>query len=349
LAISKKLIELMHGEVHIDSEEGKGATFWFTAQFGCIPLVLRCMRAAVLPCITEKRDYCKGDPPQRCARSGREVVYLQRVAELKGQRILLAGAGDVMIPALIEQMQFWGMVVEGAIPDAEALDYMKKNQDAPFPLVIVDFMQDDVDAETLIKTIQDDARLKDTPLICLAPLSEDLRQKPWRYPDKIRYVTKPVCCSVLLDAVVRSFFILPGLPVDAPHAAAISQRSMRVLAVDDNQINRIVIAEILKNAGIECIVVESGEVAIDSVKREKFDIVLMDCQMPVMDGYEATQAIRRWEQEAARPAGIPIIALTANVTPEDVQKCFDAGMNAYCSKPVNPAMLFKEMERLLGQ
>ena len=347
LAISKKLVELMHGDVHIDSEEGKGATFWFTARFGCLPLVLKCMRANIHPCITEKRDYCKGDPPQRCARSGREVVYLQRVAEIKGLSILLVGSSEVMIPALIEQMQCWGTFVEHVGSPSEAIQRLKNDHDFPFRLVIVDVALNDPDAESLICTIQENDRLKETAVICLTPLSEDLLKKSWKFPDKIRCVTKPICCSALLDAVVRSFFKLPESPFTVPAVGMESKQSARVLAVDDNRINRIVIAEILKNAGMECVVVESGAAAVECIKTEQFDVVLMDCQMPVMDGYETTIRIRQRESEMSYPTRLPIIALTANVTAEDVKKCFDSGMDAYCSKPVNPAHLFKKIERFL--
>jgi CheY-like chemotaxis protein len=242
-------------------------------------------------------------------------------------------------------MQFWGMSVQHAASPVEALQYLKEDQDAPFPLVVIDFSKNDIAAESLVRTIQEDDRLKATALICLAPLSEDLHQKTWTCPEKIRYVTKPVSCSLLLDSVVRSFFVLPDIDFTAPVVKKLSKPSVRVLAADDNQINRLVIAEILKNAGAQCVTVESGVMAVDYIERETFDIVLMDCQMPIMDGYEASERIRQWEKEKARPR-IPIIALTANVTAEDKQKCFDAGMDAYCSKPINPAALFEVIDRL---
>ena len=349
LAISKKLIELMHGNIYVESKIGQGTTFWFTAQFGCQPRVLKCLRAMELSCIVEKRDYCRGVPPQRCARSGREVAFLQHVTELKGMKILLVGSGSIMIPALIEQIQFWQMNVEGVTSSAEAFKHIKENRDTPFRLIIVDFSPNDTDSESLIRDIQNDDYFKDTAFICLLPLSEDLLPKMWKYPEKIRSVTKPICCSVLLDTVVRSFFVLPDVLFTSSHVNTDIMQSVRVLAVDDNLINRIVITEILKSAGAECVVVESGIAAIDRIKKELFDIVLMDCQMPIMDGYETTEAIRQWEKDTENPTRLPIVALTANVTPEDIQRCFEAGMDAYCSKPINPTALFKEMKWLLEE
>ena len=330
LPISKKLVELMHGNIHVESEKGKGTTFWFTAQFGCPSLVLKNMK-------TEQRD----------THGSHENTYLQRVSELKGLRTLLVGTGEVMIPALVEQVQSWGMIVQHATSSKEALHCLGKDQRTTFPLAVIDFSSNDTEAESLIRTIQEDDRLQATALICLSPLSEDLRQKTWKYPEKIRYVTKPVCCSHLLDAMVRSLFVLPDAQPTVQTDKTPLKRSIRVLAADDNRINRIVITEILQNAGMECVAVESGALAVDLIQRESFDVVLMDCQMPVMDGYEATEKIRQWEKETARPSRLPIIALTANVTTEDERKCFAAGMDVYCSKPVNQAILFKEMERLL--
>ena len=350
LAISKKLVELMEGDIHVESEEGKGSTFWFTAHFKCAPLILKCMRAAILPCITEKRDYCKGIPPHRCARSGREVVYLQRVAELSGSKALLVGPDGFLIPVLCEQLQSWGMSVQRANFAAEALQYLQKEQETPFQLIIIDFVSDDMVSESLIRSIQDRDALKDIPLVCLTSLAEDLLQKTWQYPHKIRSVTKPVGSARLLDSVVRSFFDVPGLSGDDSDAErTLSKQMLRVLAVDDNKVNRLVITEILKQAKMEHVVVESGEAAVDRVKQEQFDIVLMDCQMPIVDGYEATRRIRHWEQSQPSSMRIPIIALTATVTSEDVHRCFAAGMDGYCSKPVNPTVLFKEIERVIGK
>ena len=346
LAISKKLIELMDGDICVESEVGKGTTFRFTAKFKCTPLILKCMRADILPCIAEKRDYCRGVPPNRCSRSGREISYLQHVAELQGLKTLLVGSGGIIVPALTEQMQSWGMSVQNATSSAEALQCLQEDQE--IRLIAVVFSPSDTNSESLIRSIQEDERLKETALICLSPLSEDLHQKGWRYPEKIRYVTKPICCSRLLDSVVRSFFKLADSPFAVAHVEFLLNQSVRVLAVDDNKVNRIVVEEILRNAGVECVAVESGVQAIERVKNEPFDIVLMDCQMPFMDGYEATEMIRQWEKESESPTRLPIIALTANVTSEDVQKCFDAGMDAYCSKPINPKGLFKEMKHLLN-
>jgi CheY-like chemotaxis protein len=114
-----------------------------------------------------------------------------------------------------------------------------------------------------------------------------------------------------------------------------TRRDLRVLIAEDNRINQIVIVEILHNAGMKTKVVSNGQEASEAVKNETFDVVLMDCQMPQMDGYEATARIRSWEQSQPNALRLPIIALTANATQGDAEKCLQAGMDAYCKKPIN--------------
>ncbi len=352
LAISKKLVELMNGDIHVESTEGKGASFWFTAYFKCQPIILKCLKADVYPCITEKRDYCRGNPPQLCARSGREVAYLQKGFELKGLKTLLVGTGDVKIPALIEQMQSWGILVQHVVSPVEALRRLEEEQ-PPFRLVIIDFLPNDFEAESLARKIQKEERFKDTALIFLSPLSEDLQQKSWEIPEKIRVITKPICSSLLLDSIIRSFFELPGLyvpvsSVDVPVNGG-TNRTIRVLVAEDNQINRIVISEILKKSGLEYTLVENGEQAVEIVREFSFDIVLMDCQMPLMDGYAATENIRQWEKDSLQPSRLPIIALTANATSEDKAKCLAVGMDAYCSKPIDAPKLIGLIQKHLNK
>jgi len=122
---------------------------------------------------------------------------------------------------------------------------------------------------------------------------------------------------------------------------------IHILVAEDNRINQIVSQNLLAEAGFTCDIADNGRQAFEAVQNEKYDLVLMDCQMPEMDGYEAVRLIRAWEQEQGK-ARMPIIALTANATKEDIQKCLDSGMDAYCSKPINPLHLFKEIEQLLN-
>jgi CheY-like chemotaxis protein len=117
-----------------------------------------------------------------------------------------------------------------------------------------------------------------------------------------------------------------------------------ILIAEDNKINQIVVGEILKRAGFQYEVVGNGQEAVGAVRNKKYAVVLMDCQMPVLDGYEATKQIREMETDTH----IPIIALTANAMKEDAQRCLDAGMDSYCAKPIDPPQLIAEILRLLA-
>jgi CheY-like chemotaxis protein len=120
-------------------------------------------------------------------------------------------------------------------------------------------------------------------------------------------------------------------------------KKIHVLIVEDNRVNQIVAQNLLADAGFTSDIVDNGIEACRAVRNKQYDIVLMDCQMPEMDGLEATCLIRDWEQEHGKKR-LPIIALTANATKEDVKKCLDAGMDAYCSKPINPAAMIHLIE-----
>ena len=354
LAISKKLVELMDGEIHVESEEGKGATFWFTAQFNDAPLTLKCLQTEKLPNVAEKYDDGGEIHADRSMRSGREAAYLQKVAELDGLRVLLIGAGKVMMPALVEQIGSWGLEVKTAATPEEALRYLDDAERSrqPFRLAIIDFSPIHFDAESLVRHIQANEELRDIALIGLTPLMEDLSRKSWEHPEKIRFVSKPFSCSILLDSIVRSFFDLPPLPSSYnPEQSATprpANKPIHILVAEDNKINSIVISEILKNAGIDFLLVENGYEAVDAVRDSSFDLVLMDCQMPLMDGYEATRKIRLSEKNAGNRIHLPIIALTASATSEDEAKCLACGMDAYCSKPINPSHLLEIVTRHLG-
>jgi CheY-like chemotaxis protein len=191
------------------------------------------------------------------------------------------------------------------------------------------------------------------PVLFLTPLDgEEMQMALSRMR---RTLSKPISCSTLYDAVMSLLF---------PHL--IEQQSekkdnigdwqfnllpdgqkIHILVAEDNKVNQIVVTEMLTHANLSSEVAQNGLEAFHCYTTGKYDLLLMDCQMPQVDGYGATEMIRKWETQNAKPR-TPIIALTANAVSGDEQKCFDAGMDAYCCKPINPAILFQTMERLLG-
>ena len=181
--------------------------------------------------------------------------------------------------------------------------------------------------------------------------------------NRTEMISKPVFASVLFDAVMNRHFAakkrkrihlgtnatddLSTVIVEKLHHHMTHHESsiiqpmqssyagqIHILIVEDNRVNQIVVQNLLSGVGFTHELAVNGNEACDAVRNKKFDVVLMDCQMPVMDGFEATNLIRRWERDQGKKR-VPIIALTANAVKEDVQKCFDVGMDAYCSKPIN--------------
>jgi CheY-like chemotaxis protein len=210
-------------------------------------------------------------------------------------------------------------------------------------------------------------------IILLRSIAEDFSDHPL---DETRtdFLAKPVLTSTLFNAVMDRIFaaekqkdIDSGIlssevgekmerqktskhpkPVrqslnPADHLKSFLAGKIHVLIVEDNRINQIVAKNVLAEAGFSSDIANNGNEACNAVRNKKYDIILMDCQMPEMDGFEATDLIRNWEREQGKMR-LPIIALTANAVKEDIQRCFDAGMDAYCSKPINPQAVIHLIE-----
>jgi signal transduction histidine kinase/DNA-binding response OmpR family regulator len=318
LAISKKLIELMGGEIQVSSKDGEGTTFWFTL---------------VLEVNTDK--------------------HFMESFGTAGQRVLIASNSPFQQPALVKLFAGWHFRPQAVSVFAEVLPMLRSavKSGTPFEYVVIDSQWNDSVCTELVHSIQNDETLTDTPIVYCSSLSFVPSQCEWKRPNLLQFVSKPIHRSALFNAVVRLFrknhsgsdeyvqeesLINPPPDDAAPDNDTNTLPHIRVLIAEDNRINQIVIAEILKNASIGCELVANGQEALEMVQKESFDAVLMDCQMPLMDGFEASRRIRQWEQETKPVRRIPIIALTANVTSEDEAKCLEVGMDAYCSKPVNP-------------
>ncbi len=312
LTICKRLIELMGGHISLESALGQGSRF-------SIDLTLPCAR------VLQPSFYTSGN--------------------LDGIRVLVVDDNPNNLEILQRQMQGWHMAVTCVVDGEQALATLNRMAQAgtPFDLVILDMLMPEMDGLQLAQHIQAIPCLAKTPLIMLtstyATGNSDLRARL----GILRIVNKPIRQSELFD-VLRS--VIAGEPdraePDHPPASSASQVSTLgqwgpVLLVEDNPMNQQVAAAMLTRLGVEVVIAKNGEEALASVAARHYELVLMDCQMPVMDGYEATAAIRN--SESGSTQHLPIIALTANAMEGDRNRCLAAGMDDYMTKPFTIAQI----------
>jgi two-component system sensor histidine kinase/response regulator len=316
LAISKQLVKLMGGTISVKSRVGVGSTFWFTLR---LPL--------------------QKEPPLRTA----PRVDLARV------RVLIVDDNSVNRLVLQEQLRGWKMRIGSCVSGGEALRALRDASvaDNPYQIAILDYQMPEMDGEMLGRAIKADPLLRDIQLVMLSSLGQegDVRERLKKI-GFAAYLVKPARQSDLLSTLVDIWdahsrkqpvdLISDASPiVVAPEAQHTNSADCRfagahVLLAEDNAVNQIVGATMLRNLGCEVDVAVNGREAADMTKTFHYDIVFMDCEMPQMDGYEATAAIRR------QPDGkdIPIVAVTAQVMQGDQERCLNAGMDDYISKPV---------------
>ncbi|SCY74048.1 response regulator [Desulfoluna spongiiphila] len=319
LAISKQLTEAMGGEIGIHSEPEKGTEFWFTIQFTKQP--------------HQKR-------PQLPS------------TDIQGTRILVVDDNKTNRDILRIQLTTWGMSPD-EVPDGEtALKRLKEAVDkgTPYQLAILDMQMPEMDGEMLGKAIRSDPVFSGTRLMMMTSLGERGDRQRLSAIGFSAYLTKPVRQSDLFDSLVT---VLAGnkdntwRPVmTRPAIQEMKTENGRILLAEDNAINQRVGIGILKKLGLRADAVANGKEAVEALASIPYDLVLMDCQMPEMDGFDATKKIRSSNSTALNRA-IPIIALTANTMAGDREKCLNAGMNDFISKPFSPRDLSEVLSKWL--
>ncbi|HVY71354.1 MAG TPA: response regulator, partial [Verrucomicrobiae bacterium] len=327
LAITKQLVEMMGGAIGLRSEPGRGSTFWFTAEF---------------------EKYAEDLPAQEYSHRG-----------LSRQRVLIIDDNATSGQLLAGQISRWGVENQTAGSAAEALRQLRLAiaEGAPYHIALIDQQMPNIDGLALARVIKSDTALAMTQLILLTPYGyvpeSDL-------PDSLgvkAFVSKPVKPVRLFEAMVSVMSATepgkaeaqPVLPKVAAPAPLAHLPETRILVAEDNPVNQKTTFYQLQKCGCAADFAANGREVLAALAQRHYDLILMDCQMPELDGYETTKAIRKREQDAGnRPPGgarLYIIAMTAHAMQGEREKCLAAGMDDYISKPVHLPDLQAALER----
>jgi CheY-like chemotaxis protein len=316
LTISRQLIELMGGQLEVESVVGQGSTFHFTAQFGSTGVG-----------------------------TSRQVPLA--TYRLSGLPVLVVDDNATSRRNLHELLTYWGMRPTSVDSGQAALATLVQAHylGTAFPLVLLDAIMPEIDGFTLAAQIKQDSRLVGATIILLTSAGQRGDAACCRQLGIAAYLTKPVTQSELWDAILLA--LCSTTPGPAP--ALITRHTVRehhlhILLAEDNVVNQRLAARLLEKRGHTVTVVNTGKDVLTALTQQSFDLVLMDVQMPEMDGLETAAGIRAQERLTGRH--LPIIAMTANAMQGDAEKCFAAGMDAYIAKPMRANDLYATIRRL---
>ncbi|TQV83517.1 hybrid sensor histidine kinase/response regulator [Denitrobaculum tricleocarpae] len=318
LAICKELVSMMSGEIGAESEPGSGSLFWFSVRL--------------------KRQTGKGKDTRTKAAS-----------LLAGRRIL--AVDDNEVNRLVFEKQFAALRIDGEITaDAEtALKRLNDSADSSgFDAIIIDHMMPDIDGVELARRIRDIPEYRSTKLVLSSSSGEIVTDSRARELGFDAAMPKPLGFGAMTSCI-GALFGGPEQPDTLPSLDSktdvSSSNSLRVLIVEDNQVNLLLATTILTKAGHRTDGANNGLEALSAIRSRPYDVILMDMMMPEMDGLDATRAIRKLSGSRSE---VPIIAMTANAMKGDREKCLQAGMNDYLSKPIDKAKLFEKIEHWCG-
>jgi PAS domain S-box-containing protein len=318
LVISKQLVEMMGGQIGVESRSGKGSMFWFTARF------------------------------KRRAPGSEET---DQDVGFAGKRALIVDDNATSRSMLSRMLSKWDMVCTAVGNGEVALQELRRaaRSSDSYAVAVVDMGMPDMDGKTLARRIKDEKSLARTQIVLLTSIG---RRGGRNVPDKAvsAWTSKPIKESALHDAMITALsltvseaeeMIAAGRKKDLPHQALSPWKTTRILIAEDHEVNQKVTIKMLEKLGYRADIASNGREAVEAFDRNHYDIVLMDCSMPEMDGFDAARAIR------ATGAGdrTAIIAMTANALEGDRERCLAAGMDDYISKPVDRSLLAHKLER----
>lgn len=319
LVISKRLVEMMGGELTVKSEPGKGSTFSFIARFG--------------------RHYEEKEAHDLSSH------------ELQGMRVLVVDDNNTSAEVLEETLKSFSFDVTVVNSGKAALQELKSSQENnPYKMVFMDWKMPEMDGIETSKHIKNEDELVNIPTVIMvtAHSKEDVMEKA-KDVSLDGFLVKPVIQSQLFDTIVNVLGLEAAKKFQPSEVMNQEKRTQHlsgasILIVEDNEVNRQLAVELLESVGVNAAIAINGKEGIEAVLKNKYDLVLMDIQMPEMDGLEATKQIREMGMKE-----LPIVAMTAHAMKGDAEKCLEAGMNSHVSKPIDPEHLFATLVKWVNK